>query len=171
MVLYRKIIPKIARDIVRALNTEKAIEVEDMHVSEAELDLAAVMVAYVDTEEEIISEASDTLSRLGMPKDRFNQIKQRLAEKKNIKIGEESIDFLLNQLLEALFASKNIVEIYADDNELRRITRECMNKSLKLSEEVESEARSRLKNVREGTPEWDIEFPRMVAQVKRQRGL
>jgi hypothetical protein len=46
-----------------------------------------------------------------------------------------------------------------------------MNKSLKVTEEVEQEARSRLKNVKEGTPEWDIEYPRMLAQVKRQKGL
>lgn len=42
---------------------------------------------------------------------------------------------------------------------------------MKVSDEVEQEAKSRLKNVREGTPEWDIEYPRMIAQIKRQKGL
>lgn len=171
MALYRKVIPKIARDIIRTLNSEEAIEVEESRFSEAELDLAAVMVGYIDADEEISREAADTLIRLGMPKDRFAQMKERFAERKGIKIGEDGLEYLLGQLLEALFQSKNIEEIYAEDNELRRIIKECMNKSLKVSEEVEQEARSRLKNIKEGTAEWDIEYPRMVAQVKRQKGL
>ncbi|HXW53079.1 MAG TPA: DUF507 family protein [Myxococcota bacterium] len=171
MALYRKIIPKIAKDIIRTLCSKQAIVVEDSHIAEAELDLAAVIVGHLDAEEEISREASDTLVRLGMPKDKFTQMKQRFAERRGIKIGDEGVDYLLNQLVEALFASKNIEEIFADDLELRRIIRECMTKALKVSDEVEQEARSRLKNVREGTPEWDIEYPRMVAQVKRQKGL
>ncbi len=171
MALYRKVIPKIARDVIRTLSTEEAIEVDEARMSEAELDLAAVMVGYVDTEEEISREAADTLIRLGMPKDKFQQMKQRFAERRGIKIGSDGLEYLLAQLLEALFQSKNIEEIYAEDTDLRRIIKECMNKSLKVSDEVEQEARSRLKNVKEGTPEWDIEYPRMLAQVKRQKGV
>lgn len=171
MALYRKVIPKIARDIIRTLSTQEAIEVDEARMGEAELDLAAVMVGYLDAEEEISREAADTLARLNMPKERFAQMKQRFAERRGVKIGEEGLDYLLNQLLEALFASKNIEEIYAEDQELRKILKECMNKSLKISDDVEQEARSRLKNIHEGTPEWDIEYPRMIAQVKRQKGL
>jgi hypothetical protein len=98
-------------------------------------------------------------------------MKLRFAEKSGIKIGDDGIEYLLGQLLEALFASKNIDEIFSEDIELRRIIKECMAKSLKISDEVEQEARGRLKNIQEGTPEWDIEYPRMIAQVKRQKGL
>lgn len=171
MALYRKIIPKIARDVIRTLSAQEAIEVDESRMSEAELDLAAVMVGYLDAEEEISREAADTMARLNMPKERFSQMKQRFAERRGVKIGEEGIEYLLAQLLEALFASKNIEEVFAEDTELRKIVRECINKSLQVSEEIEQEARSRLKNIHEGTPEWDIEYPRMIAQIKRQKGL
>lgn len=171
MALYRKIIPKIARDVIRTLCSESAIEVEESRMSEAELDLAAVVVGHLDAEEEISREAAETLTRLGLPKDRFSQMKQRFAERRGIKIGDDGLDYLLSQLVEALFASKNIEEIFADDAELRKIIKECLTKALQVSDDVETEARSRLKNVREGTPEWDIEYPRMIAQVKRQKGL
>jgi hypothetical protein len=171
MTLYRKVIPKIARDIIRSLCSKNAIVVEESRIGEAELDLAAVIVGYLDTEEEISREAAETLSRLGMSKDRFSQMKQRFAERKGVKIGDQGKDFLLGQLMEALFASKNIEEIFAEDQDLRKIINECMEKALKVSEDVDKEARSRLKNVREGTPEWDIEYPRMIAQVKHQKGL
>lgn len=171
MALYRKIIPKIARDIVRSLAAKNAIVVEESLIGEAEIDLASVIVGYVDIEEEISKEASETLSRLGMPKDRFLQMKQKFAEKKGVKIGDEGRDFLLDQLMQALFASKNIEEIFAEDQELRKIIHECMDKALKVNEDVDKEARSRLKNIKEGSPEWDIEYPRMIAQVKQQKGL
>lgn len=171
MTLYRKIIPKIAREIIRTLCSKSAIEVEEDKLSEAELDLAAVIVGHLDTDEEISREAADTLVRLGMPKDRFLQMKQRFAERRGIKLGDEGLEFLMGQLVEALFASKNIEEIFADDLELKKIINECVTKALKVSDDVEQEARARLKNVREGTPEWDIEYPRMIAQVKRQKGL
>lgn len=171
MALYRKIIPKIARDVIRTLVSKSAIEVEEDRLSEAELDLAAVIVGHIDAEEEISREAAETLVRLGMPKDRFAQMKQRFAERRGIKIGEDGLEYLIAQLVEALFASKNIEEIFAEDLELKKIINECVTKALKVSDDVELEARSRLKNVREGTPEWDIEYPRMIAQVKRQKGL
>ena len=41
----------------------------------------------------------------------------------------------------------------------------------RLDEELDKEARNRLKNLREGTPEWEIEYPRVVAALKRQKGL
>lgn len=171
MALYRKVIPKIARDVIRTLCSKQAIVVEESRMSEAELDLAAVIVGHLDVEEEISREAAETLIRLGMPKDRFQQMKQRFAERRGVKIGEDGLEFLLGQLVEALFASKNIEEIFADDQELRKIINECISKALKVSDEIDQEARARLKNVREGTPEWDIEYPRMIAQVKRQKGL
>ncbi len=171
MALIRKIIPKIARDLIKTLSTQEAIEVEDSKISEAELDIAAVMVAYLDAEEEVIREASDALSRLGMAKDRFVQLKARIAERRGVKLGEDGLEYLLEQILEALFASKNIEEIFASDEEMRTMIKASMDKFLKISDEIEAEARSRLKNIKEGTPEWDIEFPRMVAQVKRQKGL
>ncbi len=171
MTLYRKIIPQIARDILRTLCSSEAIEVDESKMNEAELDLAAVMVAHQNVEEKISQEAAETITRLKMPKERFLQMKQKFAEKYNVKVGDDSMEYLVNQILEALFASKNIEEIFAPDPDLRKIIKLCMDKSLKISSEIEQEAKSRLKNLKEGTVEWDIEYPRMVAQIKRQKGL
>jgi hypothetical protein len=98
-------------------------------------------------------------------------MKQRFAERRGMKTGEEGVEYLLNQLVEALFASKNIEEIFAEDLQLRKIIKECILKGLKVSDDVEQEARARLKNIREGTPEWDIEYPRMIAIIKGQKKL
>lgn len=171
MRLYRKVIPKIAREIVRTLNSKKEIEVEDGKMDEAELDLAAIMVEYLNQEERIVNEAKDAMARRGMSFDRFTQVKKSLAEARGFKQGEDGMAYIIEQLLEALFNSRNIAEIYCEDNDLRKFMRGVIDKFTNVTEELDREARGRLRNLREGTPEWDIEYPRVVAQLKRQRGL
>jgi hypothetical protein len=108
MRLYRKIIPKIAREIIRTLHSRQQVEVEDGRMDEAELDLAAVMVEYMNEEERIVNEAKDTVARRGFSQDRFSQVKKSLAEARGFKIGDDGIEHVIHQMLEALFASKNI---------------------------------------------------------------
>ncbi|MES2504875.1 MAG: DUF507 family protein [Myxococcota bacterium] len=171
MRLYRKIIPKIAKDSIRLLTTAGHIEVEEDKIEEAELDLAAVMVEYLDNDDRLTEQARDLLSRRGLGADRFSQAKKSLADAKNFKIGDEALDYILGQLSEALLASKNIEEVFADDPELRKTIRQAMDKYASIPEDLDKEARSRLKNLREGSPDWEIEYPRVVAQLKRQKGL
>lgn len=171
MRLYRKVIPKIAREIISQLNIQNIIEVEEGKVGEAELDLAAVMVEHLNSEDRIIKEAKEAILKRQLSADRFPQIVKAVADARNVKIGSEGLEDLLNQMLEVLFASKNIVEIYSEDRELRKAINGIMDKYISIPEAVDQEARNRLKNVREGTPEWEIEYPRMVSQLKRQKGL
>jgi uncharacterized protein len=171
MRLYRKIIPKIAREIVRTAHSRQQIEVEDGRMDEAELDLAAVMVEYMNDEERIVNEAKDTMARRGFSQDRFVQVKKSLAEARGFKVGEDGLAHVIDQMLEALFVSRNVAEVYAEDQDLRKFMREVMDKFTGVTEELDREARGRLKNVREGSSEWEIEYPRMVAHLKRQKGL
>ncbi len=171
MRLYRKIIPKIAREIIRTFHSKNEIEVEDGRMDEAELDLAAVMVEYMNEEERLVAEAKETMARRGFSQERFSQVKKSLAEARGFKLGEDGVEFVLNQMLEALFSSKNIAEVYADDKGLRVFMKTVFEKYMGVDEELDREARNRLKNLREGTPEWEIEYPRVVAALKRQKGL
>ncbi|MBM4279329.1 MAG: DUF507 family protein [Deltaproteobacteria bacterium] len=171
MRLYRKIIPKIAREIVRTLHSKSEVEVEDGRMDEAELDLAAVMVEYMNEEEKLVNETKETMARRGFSQDRFAQVKKSLAEARGFKQGDDGVDYVLSQMLEALFNSKNIAEVYADDKTLRLFFKQVFEKYTGVDEELDREARSRLKNLREGTSEWEIEYPRVVAALKRQKGL
>lgn len=171
MRLYRKVVPKIARDVIVTLGTKKLIELEDGKISEAELDLAAVMVEYLNAEDNLIKDARDLLARRGLGPDRFAQVVKSLAEMRGLKVGEGSLDHILNQMIETLFASPNVAEVYGEDHEIRKIMKEQMDKYLAVSEELDQQARARLKNIKEGSPDWEIEYPRMIAQLKRQKGV
>lgn len=171
MHLYRRTVPKIAKDLVQSLCEQEFVEVEEEKLEEAELDVAAVMVQHLDGQDFVIDEARKAMTKRGIGPERFAQVKKSIAEARKVKIGQEAEEELHNRILYALFESKHIAEIYAQDNEIRKTVKECIDKFTHVPEEVDQAARERLKNIREGTPEWEIEYPRVVNQIKRQKGL
>jgi hypothetical protein len=46
-----------------------------------------------------------------------------------------------------------------------------MKKHLDVDDEIDKEARSRLKHLQEGTSAFDIEYNKTVEQIRRARGL
>ncbi len=171
MRLYRKIIPKMSKEIIATLKNEGDVEIDDQKLEEAELDVAAILVEYCNAEDRLNQETKDTLTRRGLSAERFGQVKKGLAEARNHKTGEEGAEFVINQMLETLMHSRNIEEVFAEDHEMRKKITDTMRKYLGIDEEIDREARSRLKNLREGTGEWDIEYERIVGQLKRAKGL
>jgi len=171
MRLYRKVIPKIAREVIRSLNSKGDIEVEETTMDEAELDVAAVMVEYCNLDDRLGQDARDAIQRRGLSPERFGQVKKGLADAKGVKVGEEGVEYVINQIIEVLFASKNVEEIYAEDNEIRKFVMEVLKKYLDIDEDLDREARGRIRNLREGTQEWDVEYERTIGQIKRQRGI
>ena len=171
MRLYRKIIPKMSKEIISTLKNEGDVEIDDQKLEEAELDVAAILVEYCNAEDRLNQETKDTLTRRGLSAERFGQVKKGLAEARSHKTGEEGAEFVINQMLETLMHSRNIEEVFAEDHEMRKKITDTMRKYLGIDEEIDREARSRLKNLREGTGEWDIEYERIVGQLKRAKGL
>ncbi|MBK8013991.1 MAG: DUF507 family protein [Deltaproteobacteria bacterium] len=171
MRLYRKIIPKISKEIIATLRADGDIEVDDQKQEEAELDVAAILVEYCNAEDRLNQETKDALTRRGLSAERFSQVKKGLSEARNHKTGEEGVEYVINQMLEALMHSRNIEEVFAEDHEMRRKLAQNLHKYLGIDEELDREARGRLRNLREGSAEWDIEYERIVGQLKRARGL
>ncbi len=171
MRLYRKIIPKMSKEIIANLRDNGDIEIDDQKLEEAYLDVAAILVEYCNAEDRLNQETRDTLARRGLSAERFAQVKRGLAEARSHKTGEEGAEHVINQMLEALMHSRNVEEVFAEDHEMRRKITECMRKYLGIDEEIDREARGRLKNLREGTADWDLEYERIVGQLKRAKGL
>lgn len=171
MRLYRKIIPKLSKAVISTLRGDGDVEIEDQKLEEAELDIAAILVEYCNAEDRLNQETRDTLGRRGLSPERFGQVKRGLAEARSHKTGEEGVEYVINQMLETLMHSKNVDEVYAEDHEMRRKIQMTLAKYLGIDEELDREARGRLRNLREGSAEWDIEYEKVVGQLKRARGL
>jgi hypothetical protein len=169
MRLYAAKVPAIATDVVRVLVASKDIEAEAPR--EVESDVQAVLNNYLSIEREVNDRAKDMLERTGRPQSEYNRLRQMVADQKGIKLGDEMLDYLLDQVVEIFHHSANVDEIFCEDVELRRKMAPVFKKHMAVDEALDAEVRAHLKNLREGTAAWDVEYAKVVDQVKRKRGL
>ncbi|HEU4533614.1 MAG TPA: DUF507 family protein [Polyangiaceae bacterium] len=169
MRLYAAKLSSVASEVVRTLLGAKAIEAESP--AEVERDIESVLSGYVRLDQEASDKARDYIQQRGLSSSEFNRLKRAAAEQRGIKVGDEALDYVLDQLVEMLLHSNNVDEVYAQDHELRRSMTPVLKKHMSLEGELEKEAREQLKHVREGTSTWEIEYQRVMSDIKRRKGL
>ncbi len=163
MKIYRRVIPKIAKDVIRSLLANRAIEVEDGHRDEAELDVAGVIVEYMDS---LKHDAQEALQKHNLSPEMLGRVKQSIAESRHVVTGEGALEHVIERVIAGLFDSKHIEEIFVEDNELTLLVRAAIQKYLGVDEELDREVRGRLKNLREGTAEWEVEYARLIELMR-----
>jgi len=171
MRLYPKLVPIIAREIIQRLMQENDVEVEAIRVADAELDMAAIMREYLANEERVNQATREALERRGYDFSKFNQVKREMADVRGFKLGDDGVEFLINQMLEFLLISRNIEEVFADDTGMRPKILSVMKKHLDIDEDIDREAKGRLKHLQEGTGAYEIEYQKALEQIRRARGL
>lgn len=171
MRLYPKVIPIISRECIQKLMQDGDLEVEPLRIADAEMDLSAIMREYLANEERVNQATREALERRGYDYSKFNQVKREMADVRGFKMGDEGIEYVINQMIEFLLISRNIEEVYAADNVLRQKIYTIMKKHLDVDEEIDREARTRLKHLQEGTSAFDIEYNKTIDQIRRARGL
>ncbi len=172
MRIYRKVIPQIAKDIINSLLNKGLIEIDDnKKIEEAELDLAAIIVEYQNTEDKISKEAQQTIIKRSISIDKYTYVKKIISDMYEFKIDISGLDYILNQILEMLFVSNNIDEVFGADNEIKKNIKYVLDKYMKVSEELDDIIRKRIKNIKEGTVEWEIEYARICNILKWHKGL
>jgi len=171
MRLYPKVIPIISRECIQKLMQDGDLEVEPLRIADAEMDLSAIMREYLANEERVNQATREALERRGYDYSKFNQVKREMADVRGFKMGDEGIEYVINQMIEFLLISRNIEEVYAADNVLRQKIYAIMKRHLDVDEEIDREARTRLKHLQEGTSAFDIEYNKTIDQIRRARGL
>jgi hypothetical protein len=169
MRLYSGKTPVIATEVVRALLASKDIEVETP--KEAEADVVAVLNQYLSDEREVNDRAKDVIERTGKPQSEYARVRALVADEKGIKVGDDALDYLLDQVVEMLMHSNNVDEVFVEDIELRRKMAPIFKKHMAVDAAIDTEVRAQLRHVREGTREWEIEYNRVLEQVKRRKGV
>jgi len=169
MRLHSPRVPGIAADMLKSLLDAK--DIETASPNEVKADIVAVLEQYIRDEQATTDRAKDILASRGLPQTEYQRVRKLAAEEKGIKIGEDAIDYLLDQLVEMMMHSSNVDEVFAEDFELRRKMREPLRKQIVEEEVFEQEIRGRLKHVQEGTGLWEIEYRRMMEDLRRRRGL
>jgi len=169
MRLFSGKIAPLSEEIVKSLAENRDIECESRR--EVARDVEAVFANYLELDKEATEKAKDLLASRGLPQSEFNRVRKLAAEQKGIKVGEDMLDFLLDQLVEMLMHSGNVDEVYAEDHDLRRRMRPILKKFLDLETELENEVRSKLKHVQAGSRTWEVEYRRLMGEIQRRKGL
>jgi hypothetical protein len=169
MRLYPGKVDSIAAEIITTLTQAGDIEVSDNN--EAQLDAAAVLKEYIRVDKELTERAKDILEIRGLPYSHLGRTKRQLADQKEFGLGEEGLAWISNQMLEAFMSSRHVEEVFADDVIMRRKIKDICKKHMQVDEAIDQEVRDRIKNLEEGSQAWDVEYGKVLEQIKHKHGI
>lgn len=169
MRLYRGKVEVIAEDIVRQLSTNGDVDLEDDR--EARLDVEAVLKEYLRLDREVLEEAKTRMETRGLPYSQLGRVKSQVAKERGAPQHDEILPYLLDQILNLLFHSHNVAEIYAEDVELRKKITPLLRKHMEVDTDLDREVRSKIKNLQEGTTDFDVEYAKVMSNLKNKYKL
>ena len=170
MRIYRERITGIANSVVKALVAGELIEVEPELISEVELDVGSVLKEYRRVDYELSERAKDLVASRGLDYSHTRKLKSKLAAEKKFGQGEDAIEWLVKQVVEILLQSRNVEEIYGDDNDLRRVIGPIIKKETGLENDMDREVGRHIKNFAEGTADFEIEYQKTLDRIRTNRG-
>ncbi len=171
MRMYRSQVPRIAEDIINTFVLDGDIVVEQASKEEAERDLRAIMEEYLRQESKVVQETRRLMEQRQITYDKFGKVKAGVADEVGHKTGDDGIRYIANQILEMFMYSNNVEEVFGEDRLMRKTLMRIFRKHLVEEADLDREVRGRLKNLRPGSEKWDIEYRRVMDEVRRKRGL
>lgn len=171
MRLYRARIPTIANHVVSTLSNDGDIEVMAENQSEAEQDLVSIMEEYLRRDYQLRDTVKERMERLGIGYDRYGKLRSQLAEQWGHPTGDEVGRYLARQFVENFMISRFIEEVYTDDSVLWRKTLGLIKNHDVDERALREEARGRIKNLNEGTVEYEVAFEKALREVRKHHGL
>lgn len=169
MRLYSGKVPVIAQEIIRSLGEGGDVEIESEE--EARLDVEAVLKEYLRLDREIVEEAKNRMEARGVGFAQLGRVKSQVAKERGAPPTDDVLPYLVDQILNMLFHSNNIAEIFADDVALRKKITPVLRKHMDVEGELDREVRSKIKNLQEGTASFEVEYSKVMEQIRRKRGL
>ncbi len=171
MKLYRAKIPEIASEVIERLSADGDIEVLPERREEAERDLIAIMEEFRRQDFALRDRIRDYMAVRKVPYNEFGRTKKRLAEEMDHPIGDDIERFLCRQFIENMMITPNIEEVYEEDQVIHRKVMEVLRSHDVDEREIREEAVTKIKNVQEGTVDYEIALQKAVKDVKKRRGL
>ena len=169
MRLYRGKIETIAEEILRTLKEAGDIDLENEN--EAKIDIESVLKEYLRLDKEIVEEAKNRMEVRGLGYSNLGRVKSQVAKERGGPGQDDILPYLLEQILNILFHSSNIAKIFAEDVELRKKVTPILRKHMEVENDLDREVRSKIKNLEEGTSDFEIEYSRVMDQIKQKRRL
>lgn len=169
MKLYPGKVTPIAKELLATLTKQQAIEVED--AAEVETDFEAVLKEYLRLDRDVTNEARSVLERRGLGYQQLPRVRSEVAKRRHAPEPDDILPYLVQQLINILFHSRFVEEVFAEDDRIRTLMVPVLRRHLDVEEELDAAIRGKMKNLNEGTPEFEIEYQRISGTVKRSLGL
>lgn len=170
MRIYRERVTPVARDIVKSLLDAELLEVEPENIEEVELDIESVLKEYRRMDYELTEKARDLVSARGLDYSHTFKLKNRLAAEQRFALGDDALDFLADQMLEILLQSRFVEEVYGEDHDLRAKIAPVLKRELTIDSDLDQQVKRRIKNLQEGTADYDVEYQKTMEQLRSNRG-
>lgn len=169
MRLYRGKIEPISEEVVRALRESGAVEFENE--AEARIDIESVLKEYLRLDKEVVEEAKNRMEIRGLGYSQLGKTKTQVSKERGIPGQDEVLPYLLEQILNILFHSHNVAEIFVEDVEIRKKVAPILRKHMDVQTDLDREVRSKIKNLQEGTSDFEVEYARVMETIKQKRRL
>ena len=171
MKLYRAKIPAIAQQVVDRLVAESCIEVRPERREEAERDLAAIMEEYLRRDGELREQIRDHMADQHIQYSEYGRTRKKIADELGHPLGDDVERFLCRQFIENMMISPHVEEVFEEDRVMYKKVMEILKENDVDENEIREEAASRIKNVAEGTVDYEIALQDAMKAVKKRRGL
>ena len=171
MRLYRAKVPEIARNVIEALCAGEDIEVTVENRDEAEKDLVAIMEEFLRRDWALREQVREEMSVSGVGYEQYGKMRGKLAQKWNHPTGDDVGRYLSRQFIENFMISKFIEEVYTEDGYLWKKTLQLIESHDVDEGALREEAKGLMKNIKEGTVEYEMAFQRALRTVKKKKGL
>lgn len=155
--------------MVRALVDSNDIETE--RPEEVRLDIESVLKEFLRVEREVTDEAKTRMEARGLGYGNLGKTKSQVAKERGAPAQDDALPYILEQVLNMLLHSNNVEEVFAEDIEMRKKLAPILRKHMDVETDLDREVRSKIKNLEEGTSTFEVEYARMMEQIKKTRGL
>jgi hypothetical protein len=169
MRIYSGKVPSISQELISTLIDGGDIECIDRN--EVQLDVEAVLKEHIRRDRQVLDEAKNRMESRGMSYSMLGRTKAQVAKELGAPPSDEVIPYLVGQILNMLFHSNNVEEIYSEDTDLRKKIVNILRRHTETEGELDVAVRNKIKNLEEGTATFEIEYARMMEKVKRTRGF
>jgi hypothetical protein len=169
MRLYRGKIEPITEEVVRVLRESGAVEFENE--TEAKTDIESVLKEYLRLDKEVVEEAKNRMESRGLGYSQLGKTKSQVSKERGIPGQDEVLPYLLEQLINILLHSNNVAEIFVEDVEIRKKIAPILRKHMDVETDLDREVRSKIKNLQDGTSDFEVEYARVMESIKQKRRL
>ncbi len=159
----------MARQVVDSVTQGGDVEVHS--AEEVRLDVEAVLKEFSRRDRQVSEEARDRLEREGLSRSMLGRVMSRVAKEKSFPSRDERLPYLVEQIMTMLFHSNNVDDIFAEDHVLRKKITTVLRANSGMENELDKEVRAKIKNLEEGTASFDIEYAKVMEQIKGRRHM